>query len=368
MSAAPQSYMPPAARRQRDAANKLIAQLNASPAEAAAAAATAVNDGVAPLEQQNMQPVAPVSESDLPVVDIQPVTREQNPEPVQPVVAATEVATPPAVDPKTEARYRVLKGKYDAEVPRLQNQLYETQQMLNKLVMERSNPPPQAEPPRKLTAEERFSSLGVTSKEVEEYGSDLLDMVARVAQGSVTPELRQLMSDTQEIKRSLGAAQQEVARTATDRVYQALNTWNPNWNSVNESPEFLAWLDDTDVFSGSSRKAALVGAFNSHDAARVVGIFQAFVGKTPVPASTPAPAVSRETLVAPGKPRGGVMEAPDGSSKRILSEQEIGDFYTRVRKRQVSPKEYEAKSAEIALAVAEGRVKPAHHDFHQNGR
>lgn len=348
---APKSYMPPAARRQAAAANKMIEQLNQSPEAAAAAAAAeaAVGD----------QPPA-----DLPMVDITPVTAADPPADQPP-----QSAEPPAPQPdqKAENKYRVLKGKYDAEVPLLQRQLNEQQQLINKLISQTNTPAP-ADTPRQLTAEERFSSLGVSHKEVEEYGSELLDMVARVAQGTVTPELRKLMADTQEIKKSLGAAQQMVQQSAQDKVYASLNAWSSDWNTINESPEFLAWLDDTDVFSGSTRRASLVGAFNSHDAARVVGIFKAYVGKTPVPTPSSTPAVDRGTLVAPGRPRGGAMEAPDGSSKRILSEQEIGDFYTRVRKRQVSAKEYEAKSAEIALAVAEGRVKPAHNDFHQNGR
>jgi hypothetical protein len=249
-------------------------------------------------------------------------------------------------------------------------QMQEQQALINKLMMAQMNPPAPAntEPPRKLTPEERFSNLGVSSKEVEEYGSELLDMVSRVAQGTVTPEIRQLMNDVQGLKQSLNTANQMVAQSATEKVWSALDGWNPDWRAINSSDEFLAWLDDTDVFSGSTRKAALVSAFNNHDATRVVGIFKAYVGKTPVPASRPAPAVNRETLVAPGTRSGGGMEAPDGSSGRIISEQEVSDFYTRVRKRQVTPEEYKAKTAEFARAVTEGRVKPTHTDFHANAR
>lgn len=353
---APRSNMPPAARKQVAEANRLIAELNKTPAEAQAAAEAAA--AAAPAEGA---PPAP-GEQEFPVVQI---AAAPAPEPPAPAPAPAAPA-PDAEDQKAQVRYRTLKGKYDAEVPMLLRQVNEQKQMIDKL-LERHNAPAQpAAPARELSSEERFTQLGVSSKQVEEYGPELLDMISRVAQGSVTPEIRKLMEDTQEIKRTLAVTQKMASEDARSKVYTALSSWNPEWDVVNNDPEFLAWLEDTDVFSGSSRRAALASAFNTNDATRVVGIFRAFVGKTPVPAPTSAASVDRGTLVAPGRSRGGAMEAPDGSSNRILSEKEIGDFYTRVRKRQVSSKEYEARSAEIALAVAEGRVKPTHPDFHRN--
>lgn len=345
---APASYMPPAARRQRDEANRLIKELNTPPAAAPNAAPVAGSDpGQVPdLPEINITPAAPAS--------------DQNAAP-----PADAVAPPPA--DKVDTKYKVLKGKYEAEVPRLRQQLDEKQEIINRLLLERQAPARPADPPRVLTPEERFSNVGVTAKEVQEYGPELLDMITRVAQGTMTPELRQLMADTQELKKSLGSVAALSAQTAQERMWLSLDQAVPNWRDLNVDDNFLAWLDQNDVFSGSSRRVALTSAFNGQDSARVVAIFKAYVGKTPTPTpSRSAPAVDRGTLVAPGQPRGGAMEAPDGDIKRILSEKEIGDFYVRVRKKQVSPEEYARVSAEIALAVAEGRVQPTHREIHQN--
>lgn len=345
----PVSHMPPAARRQVAEANRMIAELNAKPGEQPAAPA-------APAPQVSDAP------PDLPEITFEPAKPVETPPP--------DAQVPAQVDPKIESKYKTLKGKYDAEVPRLRQQLEEQQAVINRLAAAAVTPQqPAREPPKPLTAEQRFSNLGVSSKEVEEYGPELLDLVARVAQGTITPELRQMMAEQAEIKKQLGAASQAVAQTSQEKVWAALDAALPNWREINSSDEFLAWLQEPDVFSGSPRIASLQGAFNSYDATRVVSIFRAYVGKTPVPTpSRTTPVVDRGTLVAPGQPRGGAMEAPEGNRGRILSEQEVGDFYTRVRKRQVTPEEYKRVSAEIALAVAEGRVKPTHNDFHANAR
>jgi len=351
MNAAPQSNMPPAARRQAAEANRLIAQLNAKPGDPPLAdpladpAAAAARPAPAPDEFPSVD-IAPVMHADAPA---------STPAPVNPV---------PPPDDNFKAKFNTLRGKYNAETSRFREQLEEQQRTINQLVMRQATPAPAPAVP--MRPEDRFDSMGVSKKEVEEYGPELLGMIARVAEGTVTPELKQLMKDTAELKHTLALTQQSAAAMARKAVYDSLDAAVPTWRAVNEDDNFLAWLQESDVFSGTSRNASLVGAFNSNDVARVVGIFQAYVGKTPIPTPRPTATVDRGTLVAPGTPRGGAMEAPDGNRGTILSEQEIGEFYARVRRKQVTPEEYKAKSAAIALAVAEGRVKPTRNDIHQN--
>jgi len=110
-----------------------------------------------------------------------------------------------------------------------------------------------------------------------------------------------------------------------------------------------------------------MAAFQNLDTTRVVGIFEKFVQEDSVRRSTSGPSVDPQTLIAPGVPRGGAAEAPGGATgKRILSEGEIKDFYSRVRRKQVSAEQYAAFSAEIAAATAEGRIRPDRADHHGN--
>lgn len=344
---APQSHMPPAARRQVAEANRLIAELNKPPA--------------APSDPPAVPAVAAPAEPEFATIEIAPPATAAAPPPVAPVAPVEE-------SDKTATQLKVLRGKYNKETAELRAQLQDQQRTINSLAMAqaaRAAEPPPAAP---LKPEERFSAMGVSKQEIEAFGPDLISMMERVAQGSVTPEIKELLRTTGELKQQLAQTQQTTFQAARQALYSALGAAVPNWTAVNDDENFLAWLQEVDVFSGSSRNTALQAAFNTNDVARVVGIFQAYVGKTPIPAPRATATVDRGTLVAPGQPRGAAMEAPDGNRGRILSEQEIGDFYARVRRKQVTPEEYQKFAAEIALATAEGRVKPTHTDFHQNGR
>jgi hypothetical protein len=51
----------------------------------------------------------------------------------------------------------------------------------------------------------------------------------------------------------------------------------PEWEKINHSAEFLAWLDQTDVFAGTTRRQLLKATFDKNDATRVVAIFKEYV-------------------------------------------------------------------------------------------
>ena len=355
---------PAAVLRQAKAAEQLVKDLNANPGNAAALAAAAA---AAPPAQPG-QP-APLVPDNLPNVGDTPPPGAA---PVQGAPAA-DPGQPPA-QPEDQ-RYKVLKGKYDAEVPRLLEALNETRQQVDQLMRVNQNLQAQLQQPPAPPArrEETFQSL-VTDKERESFGEDLIDVVGRRAQEAVLPAVRQMLqSELQPLKQMVGQTAQVQASIGQQGVYAALNARIPDWEIINNSVQFLAWLEAQDVFSGLSRRNALTAAFNSNDAPRVVGIFEAFKREDASTGSTSAPprqpAVAAETLIAPGQPRGGSTEAAPGSSRgKIWSEGEIREFYDRVRRKRVTPEEYKQTSAEIALAAQNGWIKPDRMDSHLNQR
>jgi hypothetical protein len=291
---------------------------------------------------------------------------------VAPDAAPAPTAQPVAASDATlDHKFKVLQGKYNAEVPRLLSiveearaQLAESQR-LNQQLQQQLQAPPQA-PQRR---EDTFQPL-VTDKERQDFGDDLVDMIGRRAQEAVLPAVRQLLqSELQPLKQTVARSAQSESELRQERIYRMLNERVPGWDVVNNSVEFLAWLEQVDVFSGQSRRNSLATAWNAGDAPRVVGIFEAFKREdASTSTSAPAPRVPAETLIAPGSPRGGNEAAPGSSRGRIWSENEIKDFYDRVRRRRVPDAEYAETSAEIARAVQEGRVKPDRTDIHMNQR
>lgn len=337
---------PAAVIRQAKQADQLIKDLNARPGE-----------GPAP----TAQPVEPAPQ-DVP--------------PDLPEVNVTAAPAPAAEPVDWEHKYRVLEGKYRAEVPKLISQRDEAVTLLGQtqslaanlqtqMASQQTQPRQQQQPQRR---EDSFTL--VTPQERSEFGDDLIDVVGRRAREVVGPEVQTLQRELSVIKQQVGTTLQEVAAQKRQLVYDALNARLPNWNAINMSAEFLAWLETADVFSGTSRRQALTDAFNSNDAPRVVAIFEAFAREDADSrsASVRTPRVPVETLVAPGQGRGEAPVAPGSTRGRIWSENEIRDFYDRVRRKRVPEDEYKRVSEEIAVAVQEGRVKPDRTDFHTNQR
>jgi hypothetical protein len=331
--------VPSAARRQADEANRLIAQLNA-PAQAPTATA---------------QPAA----------SAQPARAPAPPPPNPELVAAPPEDLAERLR-KSEARFATLQGKYNSETTVLREQLNQNTALVTQL-LERSAPAAPAAPaPAPVSPEDRMRSLGATDKDIEEYG-DLLPLVARLAENMVRPTLAKLEGELAKVQRSQAGTTQAVAQSRTESLYAQLDAAVPTWRVINESQEFLDWLTITDIFSGVTRQVALTDAFKKLDAARVVGIFEAYAREYPAEARAPgAPLVDPATLAAP-QLRGAPVAAPEGAGgKRMWAESEITEFYAKVRKKLVGPEEYKRMMAEIARASAEGRIQPTRRVRHAN--
>ena len=350
----PQNNLPPAARRQVADANKLIAELNARPGEIPAGTEFQVMPGAE-------------------VPGTMPTGRNERWTPASSAATAQPQSQPPAAPPppaaaaaeidQWEQRYRSLQGKYNSEIGTLREVLAAQQQTMDKLVEQRQSSiaPPAAESP-----EDYLRSLGITDKEMEDYGESL-HIMARMAQNMIKPTAAKLERELAKTREAAGTVAKAQMKTGQEALLAALGARVPDWVQINEDENFLAWLDQVDLFSGATRRASLTMAFENLDSARVIGIFEKFVQEDSARRSTSGPQVNRETLIAPGVPRGGAAEAPGGAQgKRLLSEGEIRDFYSRVRRKQITPEQYAAFSAEIASATAEGRIRPDRRDHHAN--
>ena len=129
---------------------------------------------------------------------LQEVTPQETPEGAPPATVTElhpkpeggDPETPPAAEPKPERtdwkqKYSVLKGKYDAEVPRLSRDLSDSQVRITNLedklaglATQAVTPEPPAEKPR----------TDFTPEEVSDYGEDLLEVIGRKARSIVESE------------------------------------------------------------------------------------------------------------------------------------------------------------------------------------
>lgn len=356
------SNLPPAARKQVREANQMIEAQKKGTAPPPVALTPVPGAQPAPA----LQPVTNFVSVGAPVPpDAVPV----EPSAVAPPASAEPPAdaTPmPAPDPAADHKYKVLQGKFNAETRRSAQRIRELETTVNNMAAQRvAAPVPSAAPPASpQTTEERALALGISKHELHEYGPELVELVMRVSTNITAPEIRRLAAEQQRLQGAVSQTVQVAARTAREMVYESLENAIPNWEAVNDSQEFLDWLQELDIFSGGTRNAGLMRAFENNDATRVVGIFKAYLAEDERTRSTArTPSVDPATLIAPGTPAGGAP-APKGGdqSGKIWLESEVRDFYSLVRTRRIPAADRLRVEAEINLALVEGRIKPDHND------
>ncbi len=270
--------------------------------------------------------------------------------------AATE---PPAETPEDavdwQHKYKVLQGKYNAEVPRLQGEVNDMKAQMQELMASLNTPPEEIQPGAHLKPDE-----------IEDYGEDMISVVKRAAREELEPEFAKLQSENSQLRGLLGGMQQTTARTARDQMIQELDDQLPTWREVNVDQGFLSWLANVDPYTGQEKLGLLQQAFENNNTTRVLAFFKGYLNENatinpqPTPGNPADPQVNLETLVAPGK----AAEGQDVSAQETApqgqrwKESEIKAFYADVNRGvyRTRPDEKERYERDIFLAQNEGRI------------
>jgi hypothetical protein len=376
----PSVPVPPGVKAQADRANALIEQAKA------AKDANEANGG-----NELVRPLIPPTRSNPTVItgDFDP----RNPRPpefgdpadtrvqAQPTPPQfTPPAPPQAAQPQSEAdwehQFKSLKGRYERdqdEKRRLQQTLIDQQRLLAQV----------GSPPTPHTASQgegsgvRFNvappppGRRVTQAEVQEYGQELMDVMGRRAAEVYEPILQQLAGELQTVKRQIGGVQNTVVFDARVKMYDDLARTIPQWDAINNSPQFASWLDQVDPISHRTRREFLNGAHNSNSTGQVIDIFNAFLntyggagaasgagqsGNGAAGNGVSPQQFDLRQLAAPGRAKGGDTQAPP--EKQPVYTSEIRQFYAEKLRGKYAGREAEATAIErqIAEASRENRV------------
>lgn len=261
----------------------------------------------------------------------------------EPVAAATAEPVEPATptEPKDddwEHRYKVLSGKYNAEVPRLAAENRDLKGRLGNLeeMVKNLQEAPQAS----------RESL-VKPEEVEEYGENLVDLIRRAARD----ELASKDAEIKELRVKLDSFQSTANKSVEINFYDDLASRVPDWVTINDDANFLKWLEEYDELTGQRRQDLLSQAEGERDARRVANFFVAWKRLNQERQET-----SNRQLESQAVPKAAkAVETP--ASKRTYSRQEIADFYARARKGEIKQSEMVAVEAEIQKAMLENRIR-----------
>jgi cell division septum initiation protein DivIVA len=290
----------------------------------------------AQMYNQDLNPQDPPAPND-PAPDPDPTPQDNQVDP-----AAQDPQDPPPQDPPKEDpwehKYKVMEGKYRAEVPRLAADNRDLRQKLDNLSAEMEQLKSKASTPSQplISAEDR-----------EKYGDDLLDVIKRTAQEQVAAKDQEIA----ELKRRLDSVHQDTAKTAEVTFYDQLSAKVPDWVSINGEESFLKWLDEYDELTGRTRQDLLSEAEGARDAERVARFFTKWKATQQQNVAT-----SQRNLQAQVTPDSNkVVKPPVG--KRYFTRAEIAEFYAAARRGQINSKDMIAMEAEIHSATVEGRIR-----------
>lgn len=289
-------------------------------------------------------------------------TQTEAPATPEPAVQSEPPAQPAAPAPAPQAnqdetwerRYKTLQGLFNAEVPKLQTQVKDLsakyQEAIERLENVAKQQETQARPDQQATA---------NPKDIEDFGSDLVEMVQRQTQhvlGSVAQKLDGVVANFEkrlaQVEQALKGTSQTVAMTAEEMFFSKLAQVVPDWEQINSNDAWLAWLGEADPVYGQPRQVALDAAQKSMDVNRVAAVFNAFKGTLPkTPKTNP--------LEKQVSPKAAASAPPVPTDKPTFTEQQIAAFY-----KDVALGKYRGRDADVARteqmindAIADGRVR-----------
>lgn len=301
------------------------------------------------LEAANKPPEAPAP--DQPQDEPQP----QEPQAVEPTPAPAP-APVASTDPEEtwESRYKALQGLFNSEVPKLQHQVKDLRGQLEQAIERMDKASEKAEKP--AVAEKPAAD----PRDVENFGSDLVEMVQRVSEqllaraaNDFTTKAAKLEQRLAQMESALQGTTQTVAMTAEQAFFDRLTKLTPDWEQTNANKAFLAWLAEVDPLLGQPRQAALDAAQQTLNADRAAAVFKAFTATQP---AAPKPS----SLDKQVSPKGSATAAPPAQQQpTIWSQQQVVDFYNAKRRGEFRGREQDVAriEAEINLAISEGRVR-----------
>jgi len=280
-------------------------------------------------------------------------------------VEAEEVAEPEDVKPADTSptdveeesfaqKYKTLQGKYDAEVPRLHQQVKDLTAKLNELAKA------QEEKPKEPTKPKEKVSL-VTDADRAEFGDELIDVQRRVAK-EVAQDYEDRFEQQEAIIKKL---QDQLAQTDGQvgemSFSQRLTQLVPDFNQVDNDERWVAWLDEYDPMIRGPRRNQAVEAFQAGDAEAVAHYVKLW--KESLEESQPKERQTRqaelEKQVAPNRSANSVDTKKVGKEAKVFSEREINNAWDRIRNLNTRGQYDDAAKleAEITAAYLEGRVR-----------
>lgn len=277
---------------------------------------------------------------------------EPAPEPEKAKPADT---SPTDVEEETfKQKYSTLLGKYEAEVPRLHQQVREmnevTKQLQDEIAALKVEP---TKPKEKVSL--------VTDEERAEFGEELLDVQRRIAK-EVSQEYEERFEQQESVIKEL---QDQLAKTGNQigevGFSQRLAQLIPDFAEIDQDERWMHWLNEHDPMLRGPRRSQAQAAFDAGDAEAVAHYVKLWRETLAVPTEPEKPVVQAELekQVAPTRSANSVKQ-PTNQNSKIYSAKEMDAAWNKLSLMMRRGKLEEAAKleAELSAAYTEGRVRP----------
>lgn len=266
-------------------------------------------------------------------------------------------AEEPTDEPQVEAddfkqKYNTLQGKYNAEVPKLHQQLRQLTEKLN--AFEQA----QEEKQKTESAKPRERVSYVTDADREEFGEELIDVQRRVAR-EVAQDYEERFEKQEAIIKALQKKLDNTGAQVGEMSFsQKLQVLVPDFAQIDNDPKWVEWLNEYDPMVRGQRREIAQAAFNNGDAEAVADYVKLFKQQMSGGEPVNNRQAELEKQVAPNR---SVTNGKKSASReaRLYTQKEMDNQWNKIRTLSSRGKYDEAEKleAELTSAYLEGRVR-----------
>jgi hypothetical protein len=291
----------------------------------------------------------------------------QAPAEAPPVIGSASVdqAPPPSSGDENAQTWKhqslTWQGRYNAS----QKTIGELQEQMTQLGNELLQLQRAVTPERRQQAPPLPPQNYLTEQDVQNYGSELIDLTQRAAAHVVAPQLQRIEEENARLH-------ERIVRESRRALDQAVELAVPDFREIDQNPRWHRWLLSVDLLSGRVRQQLLNEAISAANAPRVISFFRGFLQEEVATGHTePAPiarqaappraaAIDLTSIAAPGRARpagGGDASLPP--DKPIYTRAQIAQLYDQQRRGAYVGREAEwsRQEADIIAAGREGRIR-----------
>ena len=246
------------------------------------------------------------------------------------------------------SKFKVLQGKYNAEVPRLHKETRELADQVRNLQAQLET----SQTPAPVAKDLEAADLDIEA--YAEYGEEFKTLAETVK--SLTTRVETLDTENTSLKESITNVEVIQTNTDSEKFWVSLEAAVPDWEVINSNPDFVQWLQEVDPVSNLPRQTHLNDASETLNSNKTISIFKLFNDSVAKESNNNN---QRNTNIArQAQPDSIDTPAPVSQTKRLYTQKEIKEFYKDVSTGKWKGHEQELAQieADIFAAPQEGRI------------